>query len=157
MGWDIVLEEALSEISHDRFGRSLRTVVARVDTLLRQGQDLQRRRPGLLKGNRTVLADGEPAQFAGDAGLDDVVLAPRPADANPEAGQLAIPVDGTASPGLRASTARLVNLAMRFAMDRKLLTSEESSNRLANKLNRMGGQAKRIYGTLIIYKPSRYQ
>ena len=94
MDRDIVLQEALSEISHDRFGRSRRIVVARVDTLLREGQDLQCSSSRLLKGAGTVLADGEPAQFAGDAGLDDIVLAPRLADANPEAGQLSVPVDG---------------------------------------------------------------
>ena len=85
MDREIVFHEPLSEIYHGRFGRTLGIVVARTDPFLLQGQDLQRHRPDLLKRDWTVLADGKPRQFAGDTGLDDVVLAPRLADVNAEA------------------------------------------------------------------------
>ena len=59
MDRDILLQESLFEFRHDRFGRSLGIAVARVDTLLRQGHDLKRRSPGLLKGGGLVPADGK--------------------------------------------------------------------------------------------------
>ena len=100
VGGDILFEEPPAELGHDRFGLALCIGIARIDTLLRQRQDLQRRGPGLVNGDAAVLADGEPAQLAADAGLEDVVLPARLPDANAEAGQLAVPVDGIGAVGL---------------------------------------------------------
>ncbi len=115
VGADILFEEPPAEIGHDRPGPALRLGLARTDALFRPGQDLQRRRPGLVQGDAAVLADGEPAQPAAHEGLEDVVLPARLADPDAEAGQLAVPVDGVGAVGPEGSTALLVSLGMRFA------------------------------------------
>ena len=87
----IFLEEPPAELGHDRFGLALRIGIARIDPLLRRRQDLQRRRPGLVDGDAAMLADGEPAQLAIDAGLEDVVLPTRLPDPKAEACELTVP------------------------------------------------------------------
>ena len=100
MDGDILLEEAPAEIGHDRLGLRLRIGVARVDALLRQGQDLQRRGPRLVGGDAAGLADCEPAQLAEHTCLENVVHPARLADAEAEAGQLSVPVDSIGAVGL---------------------------------------------------------
>ena len=93
----IFLQEPAPERRHGRRLVRLRLARAGIDALLRQGQDFQRPGPRLIDAHRTVRADGEPAQPAADAGLDDVFLPARGADPEPEAGQFAVPIDGVAA------------------------------------------------------------
>ena len=41
-----------------------------------------------------MRADGEPALFPGDAGLDDVALASRAPNTQAESGEFSVPIDG---------------------------------------------------------------
>ena len=94
MDGDILFEELPAEIGHHRFGLAFRIRVARIDALLRQRQNLRRCLPGFVNDDGAVLADGEPAPFAGDAGLDEVILPPLLPDPNANARKLAATIDG---------------------------------------------------------------
>ena len=132
VGRDILLEEPPAELGHDRLGLPLRICLARIDAHFRLGQDLQRRDPGLVRGDAAVLPDGEPAQLAADAGLEDVVLPARLPDTNAEAGQVAVPVDGIGAVGLEGLDGAPGEFRDAVCHSRKSLTPERPSSKLAN-------------------------
>ena len=121
---DILLEEPPAELGHDRLGLSLRVGFARIDTLLRLGQDFQRGGPRLDRGDADVLSDGEPAQLAADAGLEDIVLPARFPDTDAEAGELAVPVDGIGAACLEGLDGALGEFGAAICYDSSFLTSE---------------------------------
>ena len=132
VGGDILLEEPPAELGHDRLGLPLRIGVAGIYTLLRLGQDLVRRDPCLVRGDAAVLPDGEPAQLPAHAGLEDVVLPARLPDADAEAGQLPVPVDGIGAVGLEGLDGAPGEFRNAVCHGRKSLTPEGRSSRLAN-------------------------
>ena len=81
---------------------------------------------------RSVLADGEPAQLAAHAGLEDVVLPARLPDADAEAGELAVPVDGIGAVGLEGLDGAPGEFRNAVCHGQKSLTPEGRSSKLAN-------------------------
>ena len=100
MDRDIFLQEPAPEISHARLSLASGVCVAWIDVFLCASQYLQRAGARLIRVQRSVRADGEPAQFPSDAGLDDVALASRAPNTQAESGEFSIPIDGIRPTGL---------------------------------------------------------
>ena len=100
MDRDIFLQEPAPEISHARLGLASGVCIAWIDASLRTSQYLQRTGTRLIRVQRSVRADGEPAQFPGDAGLDDVALASRAPNTQAKSGEFSVPIDGVRPTGL---------------------------------------------------------
>ena len=154
MDGDILLEEAPAEIGHDRLGLPLGIGVARVDALLRLGQDFQRRGPRLVGGDAAVLAEGEPAQLAAHAGLEDVILPARFPDAEGEAGQLAVPIDGIGAVRLDGLDGAPGELGDAVWHGTEFLTSAGQSSNLANYWQTLWMVSQRRGGAARVRKKS---
>ena len=98
VGRDVLLQEPVAWIGHVGLGFAPSFGATGVDTLPRASEDIQCLPTRLTRGQGAVGA--EPSQPVGDAGLDDIVLAPRASHAHAEAGQLAVPMDGIGAVGL---------------------------------------------------------
>ena len=64
-------------------------------------------RPLPRRGDAAALADGEPAQLAAHAGLEDVILPARLPDTDTKAGQIPVPTDNIGAVGLERPDTRL--------------------------------------------------
>ena len=95
-------------------------------------------------------ADGVPAQLAGHAGLEHIGLAPRFSDADAEAGEFAVPIDGIGAVGLEGVDGALGEFGDTVCHGSNAVDvwrgSYPSGKRLANKFIQIAGGALRVLG-----------
>ena len=103
---------------------------------------------------RPCCPEGEPAQLAADAGLEDVVLPARLPDAEGKAGQLAVPVDSIGAVRLDSFDGAPGELGDTVWHGTEFLTSEGQSSKLANYWQTLWMVSQRTRGGACVRKKS---